>query len=201
MLSGPFLILIGYWAPWVAHPAAGLVQNGFDLSEFVKFLPPVESGSEPVIRWLFFLPLTTVAMSFGLLANAVPIRRTGWLRCLLLAVSFLLLIILIPPYPYTPDRMLGMEFRERTVLALASWVAFLLTLSPLSRRLPWRWIPILLSLLALVGTVGPVAQFLSVRDALSMVYGRPIAIGWGVWLMAVGTLAVVAGMVHGFKKQ
>jgi len=42
---GVLCILIGYWAPWVAHPAAGLVQNGFDLSEFVKFLPQVKDGS------------------------------------------------------------------------------------------------------------------------------------------------------------
>jgi len=200
MLSGLLLILIGYWAPWVAHPAAGLVQNGFDLSEFVKFLPQVKDGSEPVIRWLFFLPLTTVALSFGLLANVAPIRRAGWLRWLLLAVSLLLLIILIPPYPYTLDRMLGKEFRERTILASISWAAFLLTLTPLGHRLPRQWTPILLGLLTLVGAVSPVAQFLSVRDALSMVYGHPITIGWGVWLMAAGTLAVIAGAVRGIQR-
>lgn len=200
MLFGLLLILIGYWAPWVAHPAAGLVQNGFDLSEFVKFLPQVKSGSEPMVRWLFFLPLTAVALSFGLLTNGLPIWRSHRLRLALVAVSLLLLIILIPPYPYTPDRLLGDEFRARTILALVSWVSFLLTLTGLGRRLPRRWVSILLALLTLVGTASPIVQFLSVRDALSAVYGRPITIGWGVWLMVGGTLAVLGGTALGFQK-
>jgi len=200
LLVGVLCILVGYWAPWVAHPAAGLLQNGFDLSEFVKFLPQVKDGSEPMVRWLFFLPLTAVALSFGLLTHELRSRRVHWLGLVLVVVSLLLLIILIPPYPYTPDRLLGDELRARTILALVSWVSFLLTLSELGRRLPRRWGSILLALLTLVGTASPIVQFLSVRDALSAVYGRPITIGWGVWLMVGGTLAVLGRTVLGSRK-
>lgn len=184
----------------MAHPAAGLVQNGFDLCEFVKFMPQVKDGSEPVIRWLFFLPLTTVALGLSVLANGLPIRRARGLHLLLLAVSLLLLIILIPPYPYTPDRLLGGEFRARTLLALLSWGAFLLVLTGLGRSLSRRWISILLAILTLAGTISPTVQFLSLHDALSAVYGRPIAIGWGVGLMVAGTLAVLGGTVLGLRK-
>ena len=110
-----------------------------------------------------------------------------------------MLTILIPPYPYTPDRLLGDEFRARTILALVSWVTFVLTLTGLGRWLPRRWISILLALLTLVGTVPPIVQFLSVRDALSAVYGRSTTVGWGVWLMIAGTLVLLGGAALGFR--
>jgi len=199
-LFGLLSILIGYWAPWVDHPAAGLVQNGFDLSEFVKFLPQVKSGGEPMTRWLLFLPLAAVALNLSLWAHGLPGRRAHGLRLTLIAVSLLLLIILIPPYPYTPDRLLGDEFRARTILALASWAIFLLSLAWQGRWLPGEWMPILLALLTLAGTTTPIVQFLSLRDALSAVYGRPIAIGWGVWLMGGGTLTTLGGTALWFRK-
>lgn len=201
MLFGLLLILIGYWAPWVAHPAAGLVQNGFDLSEFVKFLPQVKSGAETMSRWLFFLPLTTVALSFSLLTNELRSRGMYRLRLVLVGVGLLLLIILIPPYPYTPDRLLGDEFRARTILCLVSWIAFLLIPTPLSHRLPRKWIYLLLTLLTLVGTASPIIQFLSIRDALSAVYSRPITIGWGMWLMILGTMVLLGGLALGFRGE
>lgn len=200
MLSGLLLILIGYWAPWVDHPAAGLVQNGFDLSEFVKFMPQVKSGSERLVRWLFFLPLSTVALGLSLLAQAMPGSRRHWLHPGLVAVSLVLLIVLIPPYPYTLQRLLGDEFRARTILALVSWTAFLLTLAWGRRWLMRRWIASLLALSTLVGTVSPIAQFLSLRDALGAVYGCPVTIGWGVWLMVGGALVLLGGIALEVRK-
>jgi len=193
MLLGLLLILVGYWAPWVDHPAAGLVQNAFDLSEFVKFMPQVKSGSERVVRWLFFLPLPAVALGLSVLAHALPGPRQRWLRRGLVAVSVVLLIILIPPYPYTLERLLGDEFRARTILVLVSWTAFLLTLAWRGRRLSRRRIASLLTLLTLVGTASPIVQFLSLRDALEAVYGRPITIGWGIWLMVGGVFVLLGG--------
>ena len=211
-LLGLFLILIGYWGPWIAHSAASLVQSGLDLSEFVKFLPQVKDGSEPMYRWLFFLPLTTVALGLGFWATAQPwppmtgdtgdgahrrTRRQPWMRAALVVLGALLLIILIPPYPFTSERLFGHEFRERTILALGSWLAFLLVLVWLGRRLMRRSAGIALGALTLVGTVSPIVQFLSVSDALGSVYGRPIVIGWGVWMMLVGLLVVLAGAALG----
>lgn len=198
LLGGVLCTLIGYWAPWVGHPAAGLVQNGFDLSEFVKFLPQVKSGNEPVFRWLFFLPLSTVALSLSMWATTesqfhLSSQRGHWLRLPPVGLGFVLLIILIPPYPYTLDRLLGNEFRSRTILALVSWAAFALTLAGAGRWLTRQWVAVLLTLLTFVGTIGPIVQFLSLHDALSAVYGRPIAMGWGVWLMLAGMLVVLAG--------
>jgi len=195
MLFGLLLILVGYWAPWVDHPAAGLVQNGFDLSEFVKFIPQVRGGSESVVRWVFFLPLPTVALGLSILAHALLGRNHRWLRRGLVSVSLLLLVILIPPYPYTLGRLLGEEFRARTILLLVSWAAFPFTLA--RRRWPTpAWIAGLLALLTLVGTLAPIAQFLAVRDALKAVYGRPIVIGWGIWVMVGGASLLLGATAH-----
>lgn len=200
MLLGLFLILIGYWAPWVDDPVAGLVQNGFDLTEFVKFMPQVKSGSEPMVRWLLFLPLPTVALGLNLLAHELPSPRQRWLRRGLGVVSLVLLIILIPPYPYTLQRLLGDEFRARTILALVSWAVFLFTLVWRGQWPTGRRMASLLALLTLVGTASPMVQFLSVRDALGAVYGHPITLGWGLWLMVAGELAVLGGTALELRK-
>ncbi|MEA3459689.1 MAG: hypothetical protein U9R11_03285, partial [Chloroflexota bacterium] len=44
--------------------------------------------------------------------------------------------------------------------------------------------------LAFVGTVPPLWQFFSIRHAIDRVYGRPIELGWGLWLTAAGFLIV-----------
>jgi len=188
LLVGMLCMLVGYWAPWIAHPAVGLVQNGFDLGEFTQFLPQVKAGDERLIRWLFLLPLTTMSLSIGLLTSGPAQRRAHRLRLIPLAGSLVLLAILTPPYPYTLDRLLGPEFRARTILSLISWIAFPLTLISPGRWMSDRWIVPLTALLTLVGAVGPIAQFLSLYGALSAVYRHPITIGWGTWLMIAGTL-------------
>ena len=40
----PLATLLGYFLPWIEHPAAGLVVLGLDLAELVKFLYPVSAG-------------------------------------------------------------------------------------------------------------------------------------------------------------
>jgi len=200
-LAGVLCILIGYWAPWIAHPAAGLVQNGFDLSEFIKFLPQVKDNSEPLIRWLFFLPLTTMALSMGLAIYGLLPQTSSWLRMALGGLALLLLIILIPPYPYTSERLLGGEFRARTIMTVVSWVAFPLTVIWPSRWPSTRGISLLLALLTVAGVVGPIVQYLSLRDVLSIAYGEPVTIGWGVWLMVASMLVVLGDTLAANRRQ
>jgi len=205
LLGGVLCILVGYWAPWVDDPAAGLVQNGFELSEFVKLLPQVRNSREPVFRWLFFLPLPTVALGLSLWAtresrHCLSGCAARWLGMAPVAVSLLLLMILIPPYPYTIGRLLGDEFRTRTILALLSWAAFPLTLLRRTRWLARRRVLVLLAFLMIIGTASSIVQFLCLRDALNAVYGRPTLIGWGVWLMSAGMLAILGGTALGFRQ-
>jgi hypothetical protein len=56
------LVLTGYWAPWVAHPAAGLAIAEIDFNEFPKFMPQVRSGELEVWRESFYLSLLAPAV-------------------------------------------------------------------------------------------------------------------------------------------
>src|SRR6188474_2876552 len=75
------LALVGYWAPWLTHPAAALRLNGYELSEWVTFLPGVRDGSLPLSRLLFLLPLACLALLLALAASrpgvAPPIYILG----------------------------------------------------------------------------------------------------------------------------
>src|SRR5258706_12494313 len=72
------LALVGYWLPWLTHPAAALRLNGYELSEWVTFLPGVRDGSLPLSRLLFLLPLGCLALLLGLAATW-PAARAGQL--------------------------------------------------------------------------------------------------------------------------
>src|SRR5260221_287867 len=63
------LALIGYWLPWLTHPVAALRLNGYELSEWVTYLPGVRDGSLPLSRLLFLLPLSCLALLLGLAAT------------------------------------------------------------------------------------------------------------------------------------
>jgi hypothetical protein len=49
-LAALLSLAVGVWGAWLPHPAAGLVILGIDLPEYVKFLPPVQSGAIPLQR-------------------------------------------------------------------------------------------------------------------------------------------------------
>ena len=59
---GVVLALASYWAPWVAHPAAGLAVAEVDFAEFPKFMPQVRNGELVVWREAFYMPLFALAV-------------------------------------------------------------------------------------------------------------------------------------------
>ena len=66
------LALVGYWLPWLTQPAAALRLNGYELSEWVTYLPGVRDGSLPLSRVLFLLPLACLALLLALAAARGP---------------------------------------------------------------------------------------------------------------------------------
>ncbi|MDH7485976.1 MAG: hypothetical protein QHJ81_06830 [Anaerolineae bacterium] len=177
------LALAGYFGPWVAHKAAALVLTGQDMAEFVKFLPEVRAGELRVMRELFYLPLVAGALGLvGLAANR-RLRYPRWLRWLLLLLAVPVALSMLPP-AWTPRLMLTPEFRLQAA-AIGVCLA-LVVLHPLLRRLPPMLLEAITALLALAAAVVPVWQFLRVRSAIDAVYGRPVTLGWGLWLMPLG---------------
>jgi hypothetical protein len=67
--------LVGFWTPWLTHPAAALRLNGYELSEWVTFLPGVRDGSLPFGRLSPLVPAAALILLFGI-ASARSRRQT-----------------------------------------------------------------------------------------------------------------------------
>jgi len=187
---GIALVLVGYWGPWVNHKAAALVLSGLDMAEFVKFLPEVQAGTEFMIRELFYLPLLAAALCLALTGGNQYLHYPLWARGIMVTMAIVLAMIVLPPYPFIVQALNSGEFRRQFLmgvgcLAIIGGVLFY-------RRLPRTAVAALLVIVSLAGAIPPVWQFLSVRNALDRLYGQPIHIGWGLWLMLAG-LVIVAG--------
>lgn len=189
-LTGVALALIGYWGPWVNHKTAALVLSGLDMAEFVKFLPGVRAGTEPMIREIFYLPPLAVALCLALMSSNRVWRFPLWARAIMVMVAIALAVVVLPPYPFILQALGSDEFRRQFVMGASclAVVGGMLFYRSLSKAI----VAALLIVISLAGTILPLWQFLSIRSALDRVYGQPIHVGWGLWLMAVGFL-VVAG--------
>ena len=187
---GVALVLVGYWGPWVNHKTAALVLSGLDMAEFVKFLPGVQAGAEFMIRELFYLPLLAAAFCLALMGSNRLWRYPLWARAVMVIVAIVLVIIVLPPYPFILQALSSDEFRRQFLMG-AGCLAIVGGML-LYRRLPRAIMAALLIVVSLAGAIPPLWQFFSIRDALDRVYGQPIHVGWGLWLMAAGFL-VVAG--------
>jgi len=195
---GIALALVGYWGPWVNHKTAALVLSGLDMAEFVKFLPGVRAGTEFVIRELFYLPLLAAALCLALMGSTHYFRYPLWARALMVIAAIVLAIIVLPPYPFILQALSSDEFRRQFLMGagclavIAASLLYRRRSTEAHERLPRAVVAGLLIVVSLAGAIPPVWQFLSIRSALDRVYGQPIHIGWGLWLMVAGFL-VVAG--------
>ncbi len=181
--------MLGYFGPWVAHRDAGLVINGQDLAEFVKFLPEVRSGQATMIRELFYLPLWATAISLILLGSNRRLAYPLWLRVVMWLFAPILATAALPP-AYTPPMLLTPEFRTQTAiigLCLLLWAG-----QWLLRGWPLRRMVGIVAGLSLAAATLPQWQFFAIRPAIATAYGAPIRVGWGLWLTALGFIAVAA---------
>jgi len=195
-LIGLTLAVVGYWGPWVDHFAAALVIPGFDLAEYVKFLPEVRARTVPVTRELFYLPAPAAGLCLVLAASQLRQRLPGWATALAAILAVTLALIVAPPADFIvrfpQDAALRAEWGRQ---ALLSGVAFLAVVAALiwAGRLPRPARPILGTLIAGAGTAVPLRQFFAVRPAIDRVYNKPVTLGWGLCLMPLGfALLVVA---------
>ena len=62
---GAIITLIGYFSPWIPHKAAGLALTGFEIAEWIKFAPDVQTGASLVQRADFYWPPVVVAVSLA----------------------------------------------------------------------------------------------------------------------------------------
>jgi hypothetical protein len=68
---GAVLILVGYFHPWVPHPAAGLAITGFEMGEWIKFTSAAQSVPPTVSRSGFYWPPFVAVLGIAAWAGAV----------------------------------------------------------------------------------------------------------------------------------
>jgi len=187
--AGWLLAAVGYYGAWISHPTSALTLSGGDMAEFVKFLPGVLDGSLRVHRQLFYLPPGAVVAGVALLAGARRLSYPLLLRLLAVGLAVPLSLQLLPP-AWSPASLVTAEFRWQVLGLGVCW--FLLAGFWLWGRAPARLVGGLTSLLALAAGGLSVWQFLTVKPAIAVVYGRSPAMGWGLVVSLAG-LAIMAG--------
>ncbi len=176
------LAAAGYWGPWVSHRAAALVIPGLDLAEYVKFLPEYRSGRLHVAREGFYLPLLTLSLALSALSWRESVRWPTALRVVGWLASISTALAMLPP-AWSPAVLRLPEFRVQ-VIAIGICLAAAIIMPLWRRRISWlAWA---ITVLSIVAAVIPIGQFLAIRPALDRIYGRPIAVGWGPGVMAIG---------------
>jgi hypothetical protein len=214
-LIGVSLVVIGFWEAWVPHRAAALVLSGWDLTEFVKFLPRISATRE-----LFYLPVWCAALVLALIASQSTNRpsdgqQISWVWRLLMYLAALgLMFAILPPYPHTLIGFQSAEFRWRTILGVVGLVVvsgmLLVSLiqsskasadtpadsSGSKRNQPSRTLGGLLLVLALVGALPALWQFLKIRSTIGTVYSTQLSWGWGLGFFFLGWVLVGASGVR-----
>jgi hypothetical protein len=187
-LAGLLLALVGVWGAWVPHRAAALVLSGWDLAEFVKFLPGTS-----MTREVFYLPVWCIGIALALIA-AQP-RTKAVLRVPVIALALALMVALLPPYPYIWNGYQHGEFRWRFVLGVSGLLFVMGSL--FSPRLlkdngrSWALLTgALLAGLALLGALPSLRQFLQVRGTIEALYGAALGWGWGLTAFLSGWIVV-----------
>jgi hypothetical protein len=181
LIAGGLVGLAGFFGPWVAHRAAGLIVNGLDLGEYVKFIPQVMGGQIALRRETFYLPLVTGSLMASLIASRRALPR--WLRIVLALAAIPLALALLPP-AWSPVTLRLPEFRLQIIALL-----FCLLMIPgilLTSHLPDRLVLALIAALAIPAAILPVWGFLQVRPAIAELYRGPLRPGWGFWAELVG---------------
>jgi hypothetical protein len=214
-LAALALALVGYWLPWLTHPVAALRLNGYELSEWITFLPGVRDGSLPLSRLLFLLPLGCVALLLALasswqaplpprllipatiqpaqsaprsgLAALLPSIR-GWGGWGLLLLSFICIFTVFPPYPYLLTAYADPEYRLQLFVASLGVVALLLAL-----YLPNDIKAALQIVLALAGGGLGLWSLLVLWPRASQLLGATWAIGLGWPIMLAGFALLALG--------
>jgi hypothetical protein len=96
---------------------------------------------------------------------------------------------LLPP-AWSPALLTAPEFRlQSVVMAICLGLA---AISPILGLLPPR--PVILCALGLgiAALLVPVAAFLRILPAISAIYNQSLTPGWGVWVMEVGLVGMMA---------
>lgn len=196
-LAALLVALAGFWSPWLTHPAAALRLSGFDLAEWVTFLPGVRDGSLPLSRLAFLLPLACLALLLSVAAHTGP-RRSRW-RGLLPAslwgwglwfLAGACGLLVLPPYEAFRNRAYWPEYQTQFLMACAALAG--VAVAGFVPRRATGWLQIIVA--AAGGGCGAWA-LLTLRPAANELLNAPWAVGLGWVAMLAGFAGVAVAAV------
>lgn len=184
LLLGLTAILVGYFAVWLPHSAAGLSFIGLEMGEQAKFLPQVRSGEIIPGRSLFYLPPITLALSMIFLSASW--RNSRWQTWVFRGLGVAISLLAFPAV-----EALGAEAAEWLWRVLM--IAFVLLAFVVSSLFHWpqgnmMWLS--LALVALAGGLLPAWMFLEVRLAFGAFLPQTPGLGLGFLLNLAGHILV-----------
>ncbi len=178
--------LTGLFAPWIAHRAAGLAFNLYDLYDLVMHLPQVESQALHLQLQTLRIPFLALALS-GVLALR---RAPRGVKAAALALALLLAVEVLPPYPTVLTAWKLPGWQVPFFWAVGTMVAALLA-AVVGARLPGRAVRLVAVGMLVGAAAGSLRSFWRLRPALGTLYDAPIRAGWGLWLYAGATVALL----------
>lgn len=202
------LALIGYWSPWFTHPVSALRLNGYELSEWITFLPEARGGVLPVNRLSFFIPLAGVAWLLACAAaryrGTPPAHWRAWWSGLprrtalswgLLALAALCAFMVFPPYEAYTRADYWPDYQTQFVVAMLTAAGIVLAFV-----LPAGIRDLAQTVVALTGAGFGAWAFWAVRPmAIGLLGWRWMVLGngWALLLFGLAGLAWL-GLAHLF---
>ena len=181
--------LSGYFGPWVAHDAAALAWNAFDLFDILRILPEIETFALSVNLYTLRLPVVGLAVLLPMLAaKAHVFWRLG-----AAVLGAVLVINTLPPYNvlpsawHTPGWRVPFWWGVGGLAALGVLTARNLRQQGNRRASTWQHAWVMLLWLLLTG-IPAFITFPRLLPALGRLYAAPVAPGWGLWTCGAGLL-------------
>ncbi len=181
------LALVGYFGPWIAHQAAVLAWNAYDLFDILRFLPQIETFALRVNLYMLRLPLVGLAV---LLPWLLARQRPGW-RWAAGGMGIALVVATFPPYPEIITAWRTPGWGVPFWWGVGALFGVLLGAGAASRC--GRWRPWLILVWILFTGIPAFITFNRLLPALSVLYHAPLHPGWGYWLYAAGLALLAAG--------
>lgn len=189
-LVGVLLAILGWYAPWVTSTrrVAALTLNALDLTEFCKFIN--RAGAVSITREWFLVPLVAAALALALWASRLAPLYRYW-RYLLILWAAVLMLVLLPPYPYLLRAHASAEDCLSLGLSVAGLIGVAL-IGAFGRRIAGRGRDLVFIALALIGALPTLWEFFSrALPAISTVYASPALPAWGLWVTVIGFALVL----------